>query len=458
MSPHSIIYKSKMKFLIILLSIFLILTNIKYIESKKTLRFLFELFRHGARSPLALTKDHNDIFNNNWKGSGELTEVGMRMHFLLGYRNRDTYAKKLNINKFVSKDIVIRSTVLNRTIESAYSHLTGFFPPGTGEVLTENQIKNAYPPFNNTFDFSQEIKNLQNNALPENSNVFPIDNIIQKNEKNFYLHEHSVCKGVNDLWENRNDFEAFKNFTKNVQHKYLNRIYKIIKKSPEEYNLNDYDNCHDLYDSFACGYYDGRSFETITENNMTIAEFKKIADEFLFLDSFYGSVPGEYVGLISMSPLMRSILEKMENRINIDTENSLNFQEDFFYSSENPKMFLFSGHDTDIGSLMHFMRNVFGTDLIYPKFAASVYLELEYDDQKKDNNWAVNFIYNDDLLFSMDYDVFRHKIENKLVDENYIKTFCDDKKSNPFFTVNIILGSTSVVLIITLIYLSVTKK
>ena len=352
----------------LILSILIILINITIINTNKKLRFSFELFRHGARSPIVLSNEKRDIFNNQWEEIGELTSVGKRQHFLLGHRNKKTFGeKRLNIEKFNSQEIFIRSTVLNRTIESAYSHLTGFFPPGTGEVLTENQIKNAYPPFNN-FNFSEEVKNLENFALPQNSNVFPIDNIL-KTEKFSYVHDKDTCKGVKELYNNRDNFPEFLDFKKNFQEKYLAKIYKIINKTSDEYNLDEYDKCHDLYDAFICGYFDSRKFDEILNNEMTIKEFKSLADKFLYVDTFYGSVPGEKIGLIGKSHFLRSLLGKMKNRIKIDSIN--NFTN--LYITSDQKIYMISGDGTDIRALMFFMKHVFKTELIYPEFATSLY-------------------------------------------------------------------------------------
>ena len=201
---------TKIKILALLLIIFLTTNTI----SKKSLRFTFEMFRHGARSPFILDSNNKDIYGNKWQGSGELTEVGMRMHYLLGYRNRKIYGERLNINKFDTKEIYIISTSINRTIESAYSQLTGFFPPGTGETLTENQIQKALPPFINPFNFTSEIQRLGSNVLPDAANVFPIDNFFIE-ERNFDLQNHQYCKGAADLWDKRHENPIFKNFCRN---------------------------------------------------------------------------------------------------------------------------------------------------------------------------------------------------------------------------------------------------
>jgi hypothetical protein len=431
-----------------ILGFFLIIFLTSNTISKKSLRFTFQMFRHGARSPFKLDSNNKDIYGHKWQGKGELTEVGMRQQYLLGYRNRKIYGERLNINKFDTKEIYIISTRTNRTIESAYSLLTGFFPPGTGETLTENQIQKAFPPYINPFNFTSEIQRLGSNVLPDASNVFPINNFNNK-KRNFDLQKHQYCKGAADLWNNRNENPILKNFTKNLQEKYQSRLYNIIGKSKLEYDLNIYDNLLNLFDSFIAGYTDGRNFPKILENNITIEEYKSLAEEFLYIDIFNFCVPNNFTGLYSMSPLMKTVLEKMESRISIDNKN-INIDK---YENKNPKMYLVSAHDTNIGSLMVFMNEIFKTGKLFKTtYASSIYLELESDNEKiGDDKWNVNFLLNDQIIFSIKYKDFMEKINSRLISTEEINNYCQFEEFNnkynndneiilPFLIVNIILG------------------
>jgi hypothetical protein len=404
------------------------------------------MFRHGARSPFLLDENNKDVYGNRWEGSGELTEVGMRMHYLLGYRNRQIYGDRLNINKFDTKEIYIISTNINRTIESAYSQLTGFFPPGTGETLTENQLKKALPPFIFPFDFTSELKRLGSYVLPDGANVFPIDNFLIE-DKDFELQNAKYCKGAADLYNKRNENPVFKNFTRNLQEKYASRIYNILGKSKSEYDLDIYENVYQLFDSFITGYTDGRNFPKILQNNFTLEEYKSLTDQFLYMDMYNFAIPNNYTGLYSMSPLMRKMLEKMESRISIDNKNT-NIDR---YDEKNPKMYIVSGHDTNVASLMVFMNQIFNTGkLMMPTYAASVYLELEYDNEiVGDEKWNVNFLFNDQTIFSIGYKEFKDKINSRLISDDEINKYCqfDDNNSNTiklnfpyYFVLNIVLG------------------
>lgn len=58
-------------------------------------RFVFSIFRHGARAPQGGVVNGIDMLGEQWNSPGELTDVGMRMHFLLGIRNRAKYGNFL---------------------------------------------------------------------------------------------------------------------------------------------------------------------------------------------------------------------------------------------------------------------------------------------------------------------------------------------------------------------------
>ena len=46
-----------------------------------------------------MTSDFKDCFGEKWIGLKELTGVGLRQHFLVGYRNRIKYINETNLIK-----------------------------------------------------------------------------------------------------------------------------------------------------------------------------------------------------------------------------------------------------------------------------------------------------------------------------------------------------------------------
>jgi len=77
-----------------------------------------------------------------------LTPVGLRQHFVLGQKLREEYilGHKILPPNFNHSLIRVRTTDVNRTIMSAYAHLTGLYPPGTGP-----NVPNVVPPSTNPY-------------------------------------------------------------------------------------------------------------------------------------------------------------------------------------------------------------------------------------------------------------------------------------------------------------------
>ena len=67
-----------------------------------------------------------DYFNIKWEKTGELTNNGLRMIYILGIKDRLKY-KNFISNEYNSKEIKFYSSNLNRTIQSAYAHIQGLF-------------------------------------------------------------------------------------------------------------------------------------------------------------------------------------------------------------------------------------------------------------------------------------------------------------------------------------------
>ena len=74
---------------------------------KCELLFVFEHFRHGARSPgftVTETKyNHTDEYGIFWETNGELTSIGLRTQYLIGARNRKRYNNRRSSYEILSK-------------------------------------------------------------------------------------------------------------------------------------------------------------------------------------------------------------------------------------------------------------------------------------------------------------------------------------------------------------------
>ncbi|KAL3077375.1 hypothetical protein niasHT_035210 [Heterodera trifolii] len=118
---------------LILISIFIISTfNVCYCSDEDELLLVQALWRHGDRSPLGTFKNdpnQEDAWPQGW---GQLSAKGMAQHVKLGAKLKARYIDGLHFvnRRYLSKEIYVRSTDLNRTLTSAIANLIGFFDRG----------------------------------------------------------------------------------------------------------------------------------------------------------------------------------------------------------------------------------------------------------------------------------------------------------------------------------------
>lgn len=130
----------------------------------------------------------------------ELSNVGMRQHYLIGTQVRKTYIDKHQLISplFNSSEILFYSTDRTRTLESGMSQISGLFPPSAcQQTLTEWQQKNALPPVP-VEDIQELLKELGEKALPDCFNLFPIYS--EKNEHSYDIQcQDSDCRAYQDV-------------------------------------------------------------------------------------------------------------------------------------------------------------------------------------------------------------------------------------------------------------------
>ena len=204
-----------------LLNVFLIsLIIISFIyESKCEIVFVFEHFRHGARSSVYIDKHNIDIYDIKWIGDGELTPVGMRMLYLIGVHIRNKYSNIIN-NLTSSNDLLVYSTDLNRTIVSAEAQLLGMFPPKKGDIILDEHIKYSYPPNNIPIEVQEEINKLDKVSIPSKIRAIPI-NFFHKEKKPYLLTEEDECPRTKLI----------------KQQNYKKKMFKILSKISEKNTL-----------------------------------------------------------------------------------------------------------------------------------------------------------------------------------------------------------------------------
>ncbi|KAL4440851.1 hypothetical protein ABPG74_013832 [Tetrahymena malaccensis] len=201
-----------MKVLVSFNFLFFICLLQKIVLSQDKLLLVIEHFRHGARGPLKNSYD----YQQQTYMAGELTDVGIFQQYQLGSQIRAEYIQNRQFLRpyFNHTEILVYSTDVNRTIMSAYAHLTALYPPGTGynisvtnQTLLQTPYQNAiYYPIAGGYALPYGMSVFPVHTLPQQGSILPhycpnYNLLIQANIKqygDFISNLNAVC---NDLYQ-----------------------------------------------------------------------------------------------------------------------------------------------------------------------------------------------------------------------------------------------------------------
>jgi len=403
----------------------LFLNIIKIIYSERTLAFVYEHVRHGARAP---SSGYNSYFVNgtdeygvNWKYDGELSAIGKRQHYLLGVRNRLKYGKEglglIDFTKFDPREILIHATEYNRTHQSINSELYGMYLNYKEETLNQEEksyymvntdyMKNSDPELLNEIE-SHLVKidnQVNDGSIPVfNIKPFPPNRIflVDRCTKLDQYRDEKVGKKVREYYD---EFERrfAKNFTNFFNH--------------TEY-FRDYNKMKSITDHFICDYDNKKDLTNVTNSGINLTEFldfsKRFYGNFIF-DWFID----EYTSGLEETHLMQDLIGYMERRMEFRKQNK---EEKNKASYKAPKMVMDCGHDTTVGPIARYMSSAFNIDYHkFCEFACNVYYELYEEDGK----YTVDYYLDDErLIHQMEFSEFKQKMESKYWNDTFAAQFC----------------------------------
>ena len=448
----------KLNYFIFLLLIFL---SNSQTEQTQKLRWAFEIFRHGARTPYSgMTPDFKDCFGYQWNGLKELTGVGLRQHFLVGYRNRLKYIEEKELIKrdYDPREVYIISTDSNRTIMSANAQVQGLYPPGTGPLLYENQTESAIPPIIMDEEMEEEKNKLENDTLPNRMNIIPVHSFFTADHF-IQLQDKKVCPPTAEYYKKNQERTEVKEFLQNMTDKYGEELVtKLINKEDQKKEvLKDYTKAYYIFDTIIARNSEG----------VDLPEFKGVTNEQLLEDSlkFFeydlvgnGIDNDKEICLYSMSPIFNRIL----NWINSKIKKDMNNDEDYT-AYDLPKFVMFSAHDSTCGAFMGFMHELFDTKIPYPSFATNINLELYRkntgNDIKKED-YTIEYIINDESILNISYIDFNKTLIERMKTMEEVNKFCGfDKKEEEeeeddesvYIWVDVSLGVVSIILVVVIV-------
>jgi hypothetical protein len=417
------------QFIILCIIILQVFAQEQY-EQKGTLRWAFEIFRHGARTPYdGFNENFEDCFGHKWIGKKELTGVGLRQHFLVGYRNRLKYIeeKKLLSEQYNPKEVYLASTDSNRTIMSANAQVQGLYPPGNAPPLFENQTNNAVPPVKEE-DYKTEKEQLDNDGyatLPNHITIMPV-HILFNSDHYIQLQDKKVCPHTKELYKINQEREEVKQFLSRMKEKYGNKIIEVAPREDAS-SFDDYAKTYYILDTVISEYTEGvdRYKDVCQKLGVSEDELLNDAYEFFRLDLVgNGTNNDKEICLNSMSPIFDRLLQYMNDKIEKDKVD------ESYVGYDLPKFVMYSAHDSTCGAFMGFMKAVFNTDIEYPYFATNINLELYKDgDGNSKENYRVDYIINDKLMANIRFTEFESKINQNKKSAEAINNFCQFEKS-----------------------------
>ena len=417
-----------MDFLFFVLNFIIILfINSKELnDPNEKLLFVWEHFRHGARQPYSSFDDINwkDILNENWNGYGELTPLGMRMHYLLGISTKEKY--KYFINEYNPNEILIRSTDVNRTILSAFATLQGLYND-SNYILNDEQIKRSIIQNKN---YSEEITNLKNSEIEGERSFFPVHIFPTNYDHQYQLFRKNECPGIekyiNEIKNSSEYINLINEICERINNTYGEYIFKFMNKSGiEEPNyLYDFNNLFSIADTFVADYFNGKDLKYINDTGINMDKFYNECLNISSIDSYYrtfGLTPSKLL-YISISPAFISLFNYMDMRIDLDKKG-----ESEKIVAKSPKFVLTAGHDNSLGLNDLFLKYEF--DINYDKAVYSHNQVYELWKNEKENKYYIKYLVNFDQKGVFDYEEFKKKVNSKIYSSEQIEEICNGNKN-----------------------------
>jgi hypothetical protein len=412
-------------------------------NSTDNLYFIFEHFRHGARSPC-----NGDFINNTddiggkWQSYGSLTKVGIKQQYLLGLKNRKYY------NNFISgvynpKEIKIYCSNYNRTMMSAQSQLLGFY-----NVMNYSEIR-----INDDIIGEEKISNKMNlNSIVPPINTF---HFIQNARKDDYelifsekfrcpLHKEMIKKNIMEIDELKT-FDKLNTIKGNFNKKY----FDIFSR---EFDIGDYTvnftGMYNFCDIYICHYFDDgynknrinkleKKFKIFNSTEILNMCYDFLAEKFFKVE---GAEHAKDISILIMSKIMKKIVNYMNSRIEKKDPKYIGY--------DSPKFIMYSGHDDTLTQMQLFLNRFFNINTEWVPFASTQVYEL----RKYGNEFYVELYYNDKLKMNLTFEQFAQKINNSVLSDEDINSKCYGLRHSQYFVRICILFLSFISLFI--IYLS----
>jgi hypothetical protein len=383
---------------------FLFLLFIENIFSK--ILFTNIHFRHGARSSvMKIDKQGYDFLGKKWENVGELTPLGIRQLYLNGIKHRERYQNFLS-EEYNSKEILIYSTKVNRTIQSGNCYLSGLFsnikPP---KIKLEQEIK-SFPPGNITEKMKEISQNLENFSIPEGIQTIPIK-IFNRNEHFFLLHDLSYisdCVSIDEIQEKHLKSNKTINIINEFRIKFGEKLENFFKNERNKKFTFNFNYINAFCDHLLSNILESEDLNILEKYGLNIKELEYNCQEIAQYNLEEIECGNKDIIYMSLSPTMRQLLLWMDKRIELDKEGKGNIP-----MNGSPRYTVWSAHDSSLAANEMFFKYAFGTKFVNPMVGSTIVIEL-HKNNNNNNKYYIQYFVNDELLLEIDYNIFKENI------------------------------------------------
>ncbi|EDQ86262.1 uncharacterized protein MONBRDRAFT_33870 [Monosiga brevicollis MX1] len=307
------------------------------------------LFRHGDRTAL---RDLPGVSQpSDWpEGYGQLTALGMQMHYNVGAYFRKRYIQDLSFidAAYNHEQIVVRSTDADRTLMSAQAQLAGWFPVETSVLGPPDILWRPVPVHTRPVEDDLLLRSWSQGVCPRYDQLEANWNQTQGwHDKNNQIVDPLACQAVH-LPADQNCTVA----------QYLSALEPISQIAPL-----DLDSLWQISDTLLCRRMHNLSMPDYA-NHSDVGEasyslLRSLEDWGMY--AMFDSVPKRR---LSGGPVLQELISNMQAALQ---------------DSSMPRVFLYSGHDTNLAAVLEALQ----TDHFRaraPPYASCLIVELHVED------------------------------------------------------------------------------
>lgn len=404
------------------------------------IRYVYKLMRHGARAPYEST----DVLDTKWVPE-MILDVGRRQHYLAGLRDREKYKGYIS-SVYKPEEVYFISTQYYRTNESVQSRFLGLYNENLGEGPKVKPIleEKEYEKFLMSIDFNNQSTEIKGSIRE----VFGKEDAIRKNFQVGIFHQSKrvdmdlesdlECPYLNSYF-NSDVFINKKIELGNYIYKKQNRVFKdILKIDSNPTTVKSFTKLDKACDQIFSNTSNDLPLAKLKEAGMTDKEIVDLRRDCLFfnkrkwLELWYSPIDNYSLAIVKSRSKVIEVIQDIDRRIKYDNDG----MKDKYLEYSLPKLKYIGGHDTTVSNLLTVIGITFNIDinkLIEKTDFFDYTCELEVVlSQNSNSEYRVDVTFSNDIpiISSMDYNLFKLKLEDKVISYMTEEEYCFREKEN----------------------------